>query len=112
MQVTDIQVDFRADGAGMTRVVGSFREAPLLLCGGGTVPMLATEQKQRNNGNRRRERRRHNPRSSLLPPVAPLSGASAPLEKRMESSCRRGGGLRSGEQQDGVSARILEADTE
>lgn len=34
------------------------------------------------------------------------------LEKRMESSCRMGGGLRSGEQQDGVNARILEADTE
>ena len=49
---------------------------------------------------------------SLLPLLLALSGASVPLEKRMESSCRRGGGLRSGEQQDGVKARILDADTE
>lgn len=41
-----------------------------------------------------------------------LLGASGPLEKRMESSWRRGGGLRSGEQQDGVNARILDADAE
>lgn len=41
-----------------------------------------------------------------------LADASGPLEKRMESSCRSGGGLCSGEQQDGVKARILAADTE
>lgn len=30
---------------------------------------------------------------SLLPLALALSGVSVPLEKRMESSCRRGGGL-------------------
>lgn len=50
--------------------------------------------------------------TSLLPVASVLLAASAPLEKRMESSCLRGGGLRSGEQQDGVNARILAADTE
>lgn len=48
----------------------------------------------------------------LLPVFPELSGVSPPLENRMESSCRSGGGLRSGEQQDGVNARIFAADAE
>lgn len=48
----------------------------------------------------------------LLPVFPELSGVSPPLENRMESSCRSGGGLRSGEQQDGVNARIFAAEAE
>lgn len=48
----------------------------------------------------------------ILPMVPVLGLLSVPFDQRMESSCLRGGGLCSGEQQEGVSARILAADTE
>lgn len=52
------------------------------------------------------------PTSEMILPLVAVWEPSVPFDHRMESSCLSGGGTISGEQQEGVRARNLAAETE